>query len=66
MNEVARGEQLSQDGMNSPGFRCTSHFMATQFPYAFSLLISQFEDVFFASLLLTAYSLLVITGLHIL
>ena len=46
MNEVARGEQLSQDGMNSPGFRYTSHFMATQFPYAFCLLISQFEEDF--------------------
>jgi hypothetical protein len=31
MNEVARGEQLSQDGMNSLGFGCVFHFMATQF-----------------------------------
>jgi MAS20 protein import receptor len=31
MNEVARGEQLSQDGMNPPGFECVFHFMATKF-----------------------------------
>jgi import receptor subunit TOM20 len=31
MNEVARGEQLSQDGMKFPGFECTFQFMGTQY-----------------------------------
>lgn len=32
MNEVARGEQLSQDGTNFYGFACAFHFAAAQNP----------------------------------
>ena len=63
MNEVARGEQLSQDGTNSLGFGCVFHFMATQFSLRI-FPISQFEEVLVVSVILTAYLLLIITGSH--
>jgi len=42
MNEVARGEQLSQDGMNSQGFECVFHKSLC----TFCLPISQVEELF--------------------